>query len=313
MTDFPTAVAPEAGWHVPAQVLAAYAAEDVPEADAWSAEAHLARCARCRTDLAALVDASPLHRGLLSARSAVMAQVGGRVGGNVAARGPVAAALAGVTDPVTAGASGSPAPWVRPALVLRGPWMAAVAVAVLVAAAAELAGTLWHGPLPSPPPVLLLGPLVPLAGVGLCYRATDRGWAEAALATPSAGLRLVLWRTLAVLAIAIPITVLAALVGGQAGPMLWLLPALGLATASLALGSRIELGRATAVVAAAWTLAVVVPSLAARSLPAPVFSGAAQMIWAAVAVGLLAVTALRRASFARLPTWRPAAGRDADR
>lgn len=319
---------PSGPWHIPATVLAAYTAEDISEADAWSTEAHLARCGRCRADLAALVAGSGLQSDVVATRAAVIARVGERQRTPVTTRVPASApapapapasAPAPAPAPASAPAStGSARPasaepiaavsrWVRPALVLRGPWLTAVLVAVLVAAAAELVTGHATGVFGRVSTVGLLGPLAPLAGVGLCYRATDRGWAEAVLATPSAGLRLVLWRVLAVLAIAIPITAIVAAFDHRAAPVAWLLPALALAAASLALGTRIELGRAAGIVAGVWIAVAIAPAVLMRRLPIEVFSGVAQGVWAAALAACLAIMALRRAEFGRLPAWRPSA------
>lgn len=287
------AARPQGRWHVPAAVLAAYAAEDVSEADAWSTESHLARCGRCRADLAASVDGGPAGNSVTAARHSVLAYVG-RPEQLTTAATPRRERAANM------------ARWTRPALVLRGPWMTAVVVAVLVASVAEFFTSRAAGGLGQAPMIFLLSPLVPLAGVGLCYRATDRGWAEAVLATPSAGLKLVLWRVLAVLMIAIPMTVVVAAFDHHAAPVAWLLPTFGLVAASLALGSRLELGRATAAVASVWAVAVAAPPILTGRVPIDVFSDVAQGVWAAVLLGSLAVVVARRAEFGRLPTWRPA-------
>lgn len=296
---------PVSRWHIPATVLAAYGAEDISEADAWSTESHLARCGRCRADLAALVASGGLNSDIVAARSEVMARVGELQREPVTDRASMAGSTGGGRLVPTQPLSGV-ARWARPVvLVLRGPWVTAAIVAVLVAAAAELVASHAAEGFGHLPVVGLLGPLVPLAGVALCYRATDRDWAEVVLATPSAGLRLVLWRVLAVLLIAIPITMIVAAFDHRAGPVTWLLPALALAAGSLALGTRIELGRATGIVAGTWTAVVVAPGFLMQRLPVEVFTGVAQGLWAAALVCCVVIMVARRAEFGRLPVWRP--------
>lgn len=273
-------------WHIPAEVLAAYAAESASEADAWSTEAHVTRCARCRVDLTALVDAGPLQREVADARTQVLLRVGPR-------------------DTV-------PAPDLRRRtgvlmLVLRGPWVTAVLTALLMALLAEFTATRLLDTAVTLPMMALLGPVVPLAGISLCYRATDHGWAEAILATPSAGLRLVLWRVLAVLILAIPMTLAVSILTDGASAVLWLLPAAAMAAASLALGTVVELGRATGIVLTVWGIAVVAPAVVLMHVPWQVFSRAGQGVWGLLLTASIATVAIRREQFDRLPTWRPVA------
>lgn len=276
-------------WHIPAGFLAAYAMEDVSAADAWSAESHLARCGQCRADLAGLV-ASGSHQSVID-------EVRTRVLSHPTIHNDLTPAIPARRPTLL---------HTGPLLLLRGPWFVAVLTAAVVTGAAQLvaAGTssIGGGGLM----LALLAPLIPLAGVGLCYRTADRGWAEAVLATPVAGLRLVLWRVLAVTAVAFPMTLLIALLTHSLRSLIWLLPAAGLSAVSLALGTRIELGRATALVASLWAATVVAPTLVTRHLVWDVFSHVAQGVWGAIVITAVIVIFLRREKFERLPAWRPA-------
>ena len=203
------------------------------------------------------------------------------------------------------------------------------AVAIAVVAAVALASVAHLLPAVSAPQtgalLWLLAPMIPLAGVALCSGAGDP-MREVVLSTPSAGLRVVLWRTALVLAVALPLAAgagallqamgIAATSG--AWPVVWLLPCLGLTAATLAVGTVVGLYRAAAAVSGMWCLVVLLPALlraratettALRSLvqslqaPAdvPALDGAtAQLTWLLVAAVGMAVVIVRRAEFERL-------------
>ena len=71
----PDAAGPVAGadWHAGADLLASYAAGTSDEVAAWSVEAHITACARCRSALSAQVDAQRLarNRSMLLVRAAL--------------------------------------------------------------------------------------------------------------------------------------------------------------------------------------------------------------------------------------------------
>ncbi len=314
-------------WHVPPARLAAYAAGRADDADAWSTEAHVTACPPCRTELAAaLAGQGP---------------------------GPALAVLEGVRRRVLADPPapavplgrrtarwGARRPRVHAAWLARPLSLAAVLLAVLAAVGLALSARagLVTDSAGSAVLLWLLAPLVPLAGVALCSAGDGDPWREVLLSTPSAGLRLVLWRTATVLAVAVPAALGAgALVdatgsppapGAAAGsaqwPVLWLLPCLGLTATTLAAGTVVPLGRAAALVAALWCAAVAGPAVAAvgadvRGVVAhlaaaapgtgdlPLVTGTgAQAAWAALAVVAAALAVARRRSYEQLP---PAAGR----
>ena len=297
-------------WHAAPALLAAYAAGRAGDADAWSLEAHLTSCSLCQAELAVAVRTSAQQRPreqLEQARARLLASL-------PAQPAPSAA-------PLRWAGRGHAAWLVRPAA------LGAVAIAVLAAVALSAAAHLL--PTVSAPQtgalLWLLAPMIPLAGVALCSGADDP-MREMVLSTPSAGLRVVLWRTALVLAVALPSaagagTLLQAVgiaAAGGSWPVVWLLPCLGLTAATLAVGTVVGLYRAAAAVAGLWCLVVLVPALltahtagttALRSLvqslqaPAdvPVLDGAAaQLTWLLVAAAGMAVVAVRRAEFERL-------------
>jgi hypothetical protein len=289
-------IGPDPQWHLPPTLLAAYANGQAGPTDAWSAEAHLVACSLCRAELA-LVTAPPHRAAISDVRSALLAAL--------PAQAP-ARATRWVTLPSSARLALRPSSVVAVVLTL--------AVALLLNAAwlsgADLdvtgSGLLW-----------LVAPVLPLGGVALCSVGEHDPWREAVLATPSAGLRLILWRTAVVLAVAVPSAALAGLLLGAVGPALWLLPCLALTTVTLALGTLVGLGRAAAAVATLWCTGALTPALissggqVSRALQehiqtnsyatTTVFSTPAQGMWAVVALTAIAVLVLRRHSYEQLP------------
>ncbi|MFD5366504.1 hypothetical protein [Streptomyces sp. NPDC127103] len=190
---------------------------------------------------------------------------------------------------------------------LRGSWL--VAVLLVVGGAFGLAH--GAGVQEARGLLLALSPVLPLAGVAVSYGRHADPMYEITTATPSGGLRLLLTRTAAVLAVCVPLlTAGGALlppVAGFPGAAAWLLPGLALTLATLALGSFVGCRAAAATLGGGWLLAVTGPLLgpadtaAPATTLAPYFSGpAAQGGWAAAAVACAALLALRRRSFDHL-------------
>jgi hypothetical protein len=138
---------------------------------------------------------------------------------------------------------------------------------------------------------------------------------EIAAATPSGGLRLLLTRTAAVLAVCVPLLTAAGAVlpaeAGAPGAAVWLLPGLALTLAALALGSYVGCRTAAVAVAVAWLAVVAGPALG-EAFPYPpdgtasaryVSGGAAQGGWAAAAAVCAGLLALRRRSFDHMERW----------
>ncbi|MFJ8585124.1 zf-HC2 domain-containing protein [Streptomyces sp. NPDC093595] len=194
---------------------------------------------------------------------------------------------------------------------LRGAWT--VAVLLVVAGALGLA---YGGGVDGVRPLLLaLAPVVPLAGVAVSYGRHADPLHEIAAATPSGGLRLLLTRTAAVLAVCVPLLTAAGAVlpaeAGAPGAAVWLLPGLTLTLAALALGSYAGCRTAAVAVAVVWLAVVAGPALV-EAFPYPpdgtasvryVSGGAAQGGWAAAAAVCAGLLALRRRSFDHLERW----------
>ncbi|MEV0488647.1 hypothetical protein [Streptomyces atratus] len=309
------------GWHVGAEPARRYASGTASETDAWSLEKHIEVCGRC----AARVSAAVRGQGGAAAvvddvRAAVLAAA---AGGTDAVRGSAA-----VRGPARAPASVPPSaprhhrvPLLAPALraagpALRGPWL--VAVLLVAAAAVALAygagsGTGAEAGLPVRPLLLLIAPVLPLAGVGVSYGRHADPVYELAASTPSGGLRLLLIRTAAVLGVSVPLLTAAGAVlpasAGAPGAVAWLVPAVAMTLAALALGSYTGCRAGASSVTAAWGLAVVVPSAGATPLdPDALADGAARYFagpfaqsgWAAGALLCAALLTVRRRSFDHL-------------
>ncbi|MCX4532661.1 hypothetical protein OHA79_30880 [Streptomyces sp. NBC_00841] len=307
-------------WHVGEEPARRYASGTAAETDAWSLEKHIEVCGGC----AARVSAAVRGQG---AAAAVVDDV----------RAAVLAAAAGGTEPVRSAAVRGPTrvpasvppsaprhhrvPLLSPVLraagpALRGPWL--VAVLLVAAAAVALAygarnGTGAEAGLPARPLLLLIAPVLPLAGVGVSYGRRADPVYELAASTPSGGLRLLLIRTGAVLGVSVPLLTAAGAVlpasAGAPGAVAWLVPAVAMTLAALALGSYTGCRTGASSVTAAWALAVVVPSAGAPALdPDALADGAARYFagpfaqsgWAAGALLCAALLTVRRRSFDHL-------------
>ncbi|MFI5769338.1 zf-HC2 domain-containing protein [Streptomyces sp. NPDC051658] len=291
-------------WHVSEELAGRYAAGSVPETDAWSVEKHVEACGGCAARISVAVRTRPEAGAALDAvRAGVLAAVaaeGVPAGGparSVRHRFPGAATRAGRLL------------WAAgPAL--RRPWLLAlvlVAVGALALAYGAGAGDTIR------PLLLVVAPVLPLAGVALSYGRHADPMHEITATTPSGGLPLLLTRTAAVLAVSIPALTLtgAALPpsAGWPGAAAWLLPGLAMTLAALALGSYVGCRTGATSIAAAWAAAVVLPAFAASppvtaeaaAEAARYFAGpAAQAGWAAGALVCAALLAVRRRSFDHL-------------
>ncbi|MCS0604923.1 zf-HC2 domain-containing protein [Streptomyces sp. LP11] len=274
-------------WHVSAGRAARYADGTLPEPDTWSVEKHLEGCAGCASRVSAAV------RGT--------------------AAGPV---LAQVRDAVLARATPVPVPAVS--RLARLLWAAGPAVrgawppAVLAVAVGALA--LSHGAgLPGARALLLaVAPVLPVAGVALSYGPAADPLYEVTAATPGGGLRLALVRTVAVLAVSLPLLTLAGLLlpaSGAPAAVAWLLPGLALTLGTLALASFTGCRTAAGLTGGGWLCAVLAPVSAAPGGPLTarlaeqlgrcLDGTGTQGAWAAAAVLSAALLAARRPAYDR--------------
>ncbi|ELS53265.1 zf-HC2 domain-containing protein [Streptomyces viridochromogenes] len=323
------------GWHASDDLVTRYASGSLPEPDAWSLEKHLESCGGCAARVSLAVRETAAGVVLADVREAVLGAGATRTapGTGATRTAPGARTGRGARASAAPGAPGPSAPvtsrarlWAsrrltpapagsRTARVLwaagpavRGAWPAAVLgvalAAVLLARFADFAG--------ARPLLLAVAPVVPIAGVALSYGAHTDPLHEIAAATPSAGLRLVLTRTAAVLAVSLPLLTLAGFLvpsSGAPGAAAWLLPGLALTLASLALAGYVGFRAATAVTGGGWLCAVLSPVLSAdgrltarlaEQVSACLGGATAQGGWAAAAVLCAALLAARRSAYDRL-------------
>ncbi|MEU3206716.1 zf-HC2 domain-containing protein [Streptomyces cyaneofuscatus] len=316
-------------WHVDGELAARYAAGTAAESDAWSLEKHVEACGACAAVVSSAVRAGPETGPLLAGiRAAVLERAVQEPRESIGSRayadngtGPAIGTSTGAGTSATvagAGTTGVPPRLSRAARVvwaagpaLRGAWLVALAVVALGAVALSYGAGLGASVRPL---LLVTAPVLPLAGVALSYGLHADPLYEIATSTPSGGLRLLLTRAAAVLAVSVPALTLAGAVlpvaAGGPGAAAWLLPGLALTLAALALGSFVGGRRGAAAVGAAWLAFVVAPSAAGDPAGAalmagasPYFAGSAVQIgWAAGAVACALLLAARRRSFDHLET-----------
>lgn len=267
--------------HLTRTALERYAtAEKGIGADAvWAIEAHLERCAPCRE----------------------------RLGEAVALRGPeTMSLLASVRANLAAEIPHSPRmpvrrfPWLLPSRVARwappGLWVRLLMTVLVLAAALGL--DLAGGTRVLPSLVLLVAPVAPLLGVAAVWSGGLDPAHELVVASPRAGLYMVLRRTLAVLVVVIPVLAVAGWLTG-ASPARWLLPCLAFTAGALALGELIGLHRAAGVLGLAWTAGVIAPSLLTTRIPL-VLDPALVPYWGGLTAVIAVVLMLRRNAYMSL-------------
>ena len=149
--------------------------------------------------------------------------------------------------------------------------------------------------------LLIMAPLLPVLGVAMAYGTAADPSHEIQLATPTHGLRLVATRAAVVLVVSMAIVVTLSLLSEAARPQaaVWLLPAVAVTSASLALMTIRPPRQATAIVALAW-FAIVVVARAASTNPLAAFETIGQLVAVVVAVVAAIVAYARRDRFERL-------------
>ncbi|WP_282702878.1 zf-HC2 domain-containing protein [Streptomyces sp. CC219B] len=258
-------------WHLDEDDVRAYAQGELTPPLLWSADTHLAACAACRAVLAEAADPDALDAGWERLDAELDAPRPGFL--------ETLLMRLGVADHTARLLAATP--------VLRRSWLASVVLLLLTTV-----GVVYSAD--SPTLFLALAPMLPLAGVALSYGPALDPTYEMAVVSPVHGFRLLMIRTLAVLVAGLGLNGLATLALPAYGlrALAWLLPALALTAASLALTARLGPVLAPLLVGGAW-LALLVSAEAAKSGTdsqlAP-FTAAGQGVSAAVAalaVGLL--------------------------
>lgn len=261
--------------HASAELIARYAAgdPDIPPDRLWAVEAHLEVCEVCRVRLA---DVAPPPVAALT--SAVWAELEPRLG----------------TAPARVRRWTKLATWATPSVV---PWLTTTLLVLFAALVLDLA--LPRGAMPSA--VLLLAPIVPVLGVAAVWSRGMDPAHELIASTPRAGLQLVLRRTIAVLAVVLPVLLLSGSFTGVSAAR-WLLPCLGVTSVALALGGVVGVRRAAIATAVLWALLVVGPGVVRNAEPV-VLVPAAGPWWVAVLVAGSAVVLMRSRAYVRVDNW----------
>lgn len=268
-------------WHADPEILEAYTEDRLDPAGAASVEAHLVACDECRAACASLIGVDELEAIWDLVVDAVDSE---RVPWSVRLLRSI-----GMRESTARLVAATPA--------LRTAWLVAVAIAV---GFAVFAAYERHG---DPLLFLWLAPLVPLVGVAASYGPGVDPMYEISAATATHGLRLLLLRATAVACVAALLLVPAtfALPDLALIDVAWLLPAIAVSTATLALATFIGPARAGIVVGACWLALVPVSLLLADTDDTVVaaqlfqFRPTAQFLCAAVAVtGAIVLFARRR-------------------
>ncbi|MEU9452300.1 zf-HC2 domain-containing protein [Streptomyces sp. NPDC048277] len=263
--------ASKSGWHVAEADLRAYARGELAPPLLWSADTHVGSCADCRSRLAAVSDPVALDDGWERLDAELDAPRPGP--------GERLLVRLGVAEHTARLLTATP--------VLRRSWLLSVALLLATTVAVVRA-------VDAPALFLALAPLLPLGAVALSYGPVLDPTYEIAAVAPTHGFRLLMIRTVAALTASLCLNSLAALALPGYGLLAfgWLLPALALTAAGLALSARLGPLAGPGLVGGAWTLLMAVAALHPAHTPAA-FTTAGQSVAAALAA--LATFLLHRA------------------
>lgn len=272
-------------WHTDGATLRGYQAGTLAPARSASVEAHLAACATCRAELAGAADGARLDRN--------WAAIADRLDERSLTHVERALIRLGIAEDHARLVVMTPA--ARSASLLG-----LVVLLALVSAVSALDGGSRDGTFYA---FVVLAPLLPVAGVGAAFGSVGDPASELTASTSRPAFQLLLVRSLAVVAVTTVVTTVAALpFSGDWQAAAWLLPALGLTAASLALSTwvvahAVAVGLATAWVvaaAASWRANRFDPDVLARFVA---LRPGGQALFAVVAVAGMAVVLVRRDAF----------------
>jgi Putative zinc-finger len=274
--------------HADIDSLDRYLDDRLGEAQAAMVEAHVLACPECRDVLARRAQVEPaaarrhedsweqILEGVDQPRLAVSERL---------------LALSRVPRPVARLVAAAPA--LRQAWLIAG--LGLLGVAVLTAHLGV--GTVTF---------VVTAPVVPLVGVALSYGSRGEPAGEVATVAPYRSFRLVVLRTLVVLASWFPAAVILALFlpGRGTTALLWFVPALALCALTLAASTFMDPAPAAAVLGVAWLTAAGLAVRGPRWMPAGelldqfvAFRPAGQILLAGLAVAGVLVTVARRSTF----------------
>jgi hypothetical protein len=273
------------GWHLDDDALRRYAGRADSLAEGASAEQHLLSCGPCR----ARVTAAAATAGVID-----LAAVWDRTRDAVEVpRPPAFERLLRA-----AGLPAHEARLVAVASAFRGVWLTGVAAVLAFAAIAAALGHargMWV--------FLAVAPVVPCLVVAAGYDPWLDPALEPELVTPYPMLRLVLLRTIAVLALALPAVLVSGLFIPTEEPFAWLLPAVGFVAVVLAASTWVSPLRSAVAVSSAW-LAVVWLLAFRISSPDAVLQARAQAGFVVLAAASFSIFLVRRRRLYQLRPWR---------
>jgi hypothetical protein len=259
-------------WHLDQTILGLYRAGRLGDVAADTNEAHLVACDRCR--LSVDVDDDRRER--------VWAQVLDVTNTPTVRRSERLMRRVGI-DPATSRLLAM-TPSVHPSWLLS--------VVTVLTLALVMSRNLDSGPIG----LLILAPLVPVAGVAASFGPGTDPVYEVGLASPTGGFRLLLVRTVAVLGVsAVAMTVPAALLAELRWTVACLLPAMAVTLLTLLLSSVAAPALAATAVSGLW-VATVAAVAAGPSLDS-LARGAVQAVFGVLVAGLAAGLVARRHAF----------------
>ena len=270
------------GWHLDDDALRRYVERADSLAEGASAEQHLLSCEPCRARVNTAVDMIDFAAVWDRTRDAI--EVPRPSGFERLLR--------------VAGLPAHDARLVAVASAFRGVWLTGAAAILAFAALAAAIGHargVWL--------FLAVAPVVPCLVVASSYDPRLDPALEPELVTPYPALRLVLLRTIAVLALALPAVLLFGLVVPGETAFGWLLPAVGFVAVVLAASTWVSPLRAAIAVSSAW-LALVSLLATHSGSPDAIIQGRAQAGFLVLAAASFVIFILRRRRLRQLRPWR---------
>ena len=275
------------GWHLDDDMLRRYAGRTDSLAEGASAEQHLLSCEPCRARVNAA--ASVIELSVID-----LAAVWGHT------RDAIEVPRPSVFERLlrAAGLPAHEARLVAVASAFRSAWLVGVTAILAFAALAAAMGQdrgMWL--------FMAVAPVVPCLVVASSYDPWLDPALEPELVTPYPALRLILLRTIAVLALALPAVLISGLILPTGAPFAVLLPAVGFVAVVLAASTWVSPLRAAVVVSSVWF--AVVWLLATRSgPPGEVLQARAQAGFTVLAVASFVIFLVRRRWLRQVRPWR---------
>ena len=275
------------GWHLDDDALRRYVERTDSLAEGTSVEQHVLSCEPCRARVnaaASVIELSVIDLAAVWDRTRDAIEVPRPSGFERLLR--------------VAGLPAHDARLVAVASAFRGVWLAGVAAVLAFAALAAAIGHARGEWL-----FLAVAPVVPCLVVASSYDPWMDPALEPELVTPYPALRLVLLRTIAVLALAVPAVLLFGLVIPGDAPFAWLLPAVGFVAVVLAASTWVSPLRAAIAVSSAW-LALISLRATRPGSPDAIIQGRAQAGFLLLAAASFVIFLLRRRQLRQLRPWR---------